>query len=649
MRGNVGMTTSGHPVDSRTANGRHYKILSSTNRSTKRKKLIFVAAIFFMLILPMLPTVIIYNHTFGRRAESPVYRAFLTYRDVAGFDRRVVVFPSGDNFLMGYIFGEDNYKGLVVVSHSFGDGAEGYFNVIKYFVEHGWRVFAYDKTGSHNSSGNSTRGLAQSALDLDAALHFIAAQEWELPIMLFGHSWGGFAATAVLNFDHEINAVVSLAGYNRPVQILRDTSQRVIGRAGILAHPYLWAYQRYLFGRNAGLTAVGGINSVDIPVKIIHGTADWLIRYDSAGIINYRRDITNPNVVFVTHYLPHHNNHMNLLMTEDAFAYATELNARFAELFYRYAHEENGDACIFMSVYFHHVHMLANRNLARCFCSQIYTGYIPTEALSDFYATIDRHRLSALNIPLMDEINAFFLQTLNDTYEQHRMAAPIQDYVNAYAKYPSNAESDYPQYNGYAYTYAEYSPFEIIFTAEPLPYHIIRQISGSSFHENPHFEYCHLSYLTITHVDFYGKSRHGNIIVAAYIAEEVLDIFREIYEGSFPLAGMRLIDYYYAYDYYSMAANNSVGFNFRYIAGTQTLSRHAWGMAIDINPIQNPFIRGDVVLPAAGRAYLDRTYVRPGMVVPGDVVYNAFTSRGWVWGGHWSVPIDLHHFERRLP
>ena len=193
----------------------------------------------------------------------------------------------------------------------------------------------------------------------------------------------------------------------------------------------------------------------------------------------------------------------------------------------------------------------------------------------------------------------------------------------------------------------EPEPFTTIFTAEPLPYHIIRQITGSSFHPNPHFDYCHLAYLTITHVDFCGYSRHGHIIVAASIADEVLDIFREIYEYGFPIAGMRLIDYYGALDYYSMAANNSVGFNFRYIAGTTTLSRHAWGMAIDINPIQNPFIRGDVILPAAGRYYMDRTDVRPGMIIPGDVVYRAFTSRGWIWGGHWRVPIDYHHFERR--
>ena len=186
-----------------------------------------------------------------------------------------------------------------------------------------------------------------------------------------------------------------------------------------------------------------------------------------------------------------------------------------------------------------------------------------------------------------------------------------------------------------------------IFMAEPLPEHIIKQITGSSFHPEAPFDYCHLSYLTITHVDFDGINRIGHIIVAASIADEVLDIFREIYEGGFPIARVRLIDYYAADDYYSMADNNSVGFNFRVIAGTTRLSRHAWGMAIDINPVQNPFIRDDIIWPISGAAYVDRANVRPGMIIPGDVVYRAFTSRGWTWGGHWRVPIDYHHFERR--
>lgn len=377
------------------------------------KFIILCILIVLLAASPMIPTVIIYNQTFGGRAESPAYRAFLRYGDpyFEHITRRIVNFPSGRNMLTGYIYGEDNYKGLIVIAHSFGDGAEGYFNVIKYFVDNGWRVFAYDNTGSHKSEGSTTRGLTQSALDLNAALTFIADQDWELPIMLFGHSWGGFAVTAVLNFEHDISAVVSLAGYNTAMQVLRDNSGHMLGRASAFAYPYLWVHQRLIFGRYAGLSAVSGINRSDIPVKIIHGTQDWLILYDSAGIIAHREDITNSNAVFVTHYLEHNNNHMNLLMSQDAFYYITELDQRFMELFYRYI-GENEPACVFTAIYFHHVHMLTNKNLASCFCSRIYDSYIPRDVLSEFYSNIDRHMSSELNSVLMDEINAFFMNAL---------------------------------------------------------------------------------------------------------------------------------------------------------------------------------------------------------------------------------------------
>ena len=191
------------------------------------------------------------------------------------------------------------------------------------------------------------------------------------------------------------------------------------------------------------------------------------------------------------------------------------------------------------------------------------------------------------------------------------------------------------------------TPTEPIFKMEPLPEHIVQFITDVSFHENRHFDHSFLTYLTITHVGFDGKYHLGNMIVAAEIGEEVLDIFREILYYRFPIERMRIIDFYGASDYLSMADNNSAAFNFRYIAGTTRLSRHAFGMAIDINPIQNPYIRGSTVWPYSGQAYVDRTNVRPGMIVRGCPVYRAFTSRGWTWGGTWSVPRDYHHFERR--
>jgi len=191
------------------------------------------------------------------------------------------------------------------------------------------------------------------------------------------------------------------------------------------------------------------------------------------------------------------------------------------------------------------------------------------------------------------------------------------------------------------------SCFIPVFTSEPLPQRIIDFITGRTFRDYAPFTTDFLTYLTVTHVDFGGNDRIGHMIVAAEIGDEVLEIFREIYESGFPIYSIKLIDYFDAIDYYSLEANNSSAFNFRYIANTTTISRHGFGMAIDINPIQNPYVRGDNVLPEAGRAYLDRTDVRPGMIIPGDAVYTAFTSRGWTWGGNWTLPRDYHHFERR--
>jgi len=191
------------------------------------------------------------------------------------------------------------------------------------------------------------------------------------------------------------------------------------------------------------------------------------------------------------------------------------------------------------------------------------------------------------------------------------------------------------------------TPFVPIFTAEPLPQHIIEFITGITFTENTPFPHSFLAYLTITHVDFNGDDRVGHMIVASEIADEVLDIFREIHESGFPIYSIRLIDYFGGDDNLSLAAGNSSAFNFRYIANTNVLSRHAFGMAIDINPIQNPYVRGDNVLPEAGRYYLDRNNVRPGMIVRGDAVYQAFISRGWTWGGNWASLRDYHHFEKR--
>lgn len=161
----------------------------------------------------------------------------------------------------------------------------------------------------------------------------------------------------------------------------------------------------------------------------------------------------------------------------------------------------------------------------------------------------------------------------------------------------------------------------------------------------PPFE--QLRWLRLRHRGFDGAVHAGELVVHAAVAAEVVDIFEQLFHAGFPIESLRRIEDFAADDDASMAANNSSGFNFRVVDGTSELSQHALGRAIDINPVQNPWLRGARVDPAAGRSYLDRAHVRPGMIVrPGPVV-DAFTRAGWLWGGDLAHP-DYHHFSKPL-
>ena len=160
----------------------------------------------------------------------------------------------------------------------------------------------------------------------------------------------------------------------------------------------------------------------------------------------------------------------------------------------------------------------------------------------------------------------------------------------------------------------------------------------------PAFESLRL--LELEHWDFDGARRRGELVVHERIAEEAVDIFEQLFAARFPLQSMRCIELYDGDDERSMAANNCSAFNFRRIAGTDVPSHHGLGMAIDLNPIQNPWLRPAGATPAAGQAFLDRSHVRPGMIVEGGPALSAFRSRGWDWGGLWPDAPDYHHFSK---
>jgi hypothetical protein len=143
-----------------------------------------------------------------------------------------------------------------------------------------------------------------------------------------------------------------------------------------------------------------------------------------------------------------------------------------------------------------------------------------------------------------------------------------------------------------------------------------------------------------------SEPRTGTMVVNASVLTSVVTVFRTLYADRFPIAEMVPVDVYGGRDDAAAAADDTSGFNCRYAVapGPPQWSVHAFGEAIDVNDVQNPYVDGSTIIPPSGAAYLDRGHVRPGMAVPGGVLVEAFATVGWYWGGRWSPGTDYQHF-----
>ena len=150
--------------------------------------------------------------------------------------------------------------------------------------------------------------------------------------------------------------------------------------------------------------------------------------------------------------------------------------------------------------------------------------------------------------------------------------------------------------------------------------------------------------LRVSYWGFDGRAHTGTLIVHASVASDLRKVFRRLYLAEFPIRRMRPVDVYGANDDRSMAADNTSAFNCRFVSGTRRWSMHAYGKAVDVNPVENPYVSGSRVQPPAGRAYLDRSNVRSGMAAPGGTLVRAFSAVGWKWGGRWTGTPDYQHF-----
>lgn len=199
---------------------------------------------------------------------------------------------------------------------------------------------------------------------------------------------------------------------------------------------------------------------------------------------------------------------------------------------------------------------------------------------------------------------------------------------------------------------------EKAFSVSEIPDSIFTLMQGRSYRKGCTVPRAELRYLRCLHVDAEGRTHHGEMVLHKSIAHEVLAIFRQLYEAHYPIERIRLVDHYGADDERSMTANNSSAFNFRFVSGTRTVSKHGRGLAIDINPLYNPCVktvtrtvngkpvRRQRVEPAAGAPYADRTKKSPYAIVRGDLCHRLFREAGFRWGGDWKSSKDYQHFEK---
>ena len=191
-----------------------------------------------------------------------------------------------------------------------------------------------------------------------------------------------------------------------------------------------------------------------------------------------------------------------------------------------------------------------------------------------------------------------------------------------------------------------------IFTSSELSDEIKARITGVSYPPGCGVSYDDLRYLQLSYVDFNGQTQLGEMICNKAVASDLVQIFSELFHAGYQIDKMRLIEEYGADDDLSCADDNTSCFNYRVVAGSTNLSKHALGVAVDLNPFYNPYVtypNGKIrISPPGSEAYADRSADFPHKIDENDLAYKLFTQHGFTWGGHWKTLKDYQHFQKAL-
>ena len=289
-----------------------------TKRTKTLKIILVVLAIMLALviaaglILPKPLAMGVYNDNFGKRFTSDEALTW-TIEDFDGLQRDRYTFASHQGqMLTGYKYYRDTTapKGVVVLAHGFGGGGHSsYMDVANYFAANGYVVFAYDATGNDESEGEAVGGLPQGVIDLDYALRFVKSSPdfAGLPIMLWGHSWGGYSAVSVTKLPPDVKAVVIVAGFNESLDMLESEGRNIAGDAIDFVLPYFEEYETKTFGDYASLSVLDSLDATDARVLMIHSADDGMIPIEMSFDRYYEKFADNDRFTFVRYEDRGHN------------------------------------------------------------------------------------------------------------------------------------------------------------------------------------------------------------------------------------------------------------------------------------------------------------------------------------------------------
>ena len=314
--------------------------------SKKRIRLIIFLCLIILLVIGWWAFCVkMYNENINVRGDSYT-PLMLRVEDFEGLNCTEYTFPSdkGQN-LAGYLYSVgENQHGIVVIAHGFGGGGHNsYMDVANYFAGNGYYVFAYDATGCDKSEGEGVGGVPQGVVDLDYAISFVEGNKDipDLPIVLFGHSWGGYSVCSVLNYHPEVKAVIECSGFNRASDMFESGGKSQAGGIIFAMTPFIRIHEWLKYGKYASHTAMDGFEASDAAVMIVHSADDDVIGIGYGCDKYYEKYKDDSRFTFIRFDDRGHNEIFN----DPADTYKDELNTEFGKwletLDYDYEVEEN--------------------------------------------------------------------------------------------------------------------------------------------------------------------------------------------------------------------------------------------------------------------------------------------------------------------